>query len=150
MSGARCFGFGGLRSILPLLLLMACASIPAETRTMPAGYENYVLPAACADAATGWKSPMPIDYDAVRRASAVLYPTALPASGSAIPFLWFFIREDGGVAETRIWRSSGSEEVDRIAVDSGRRLRWRPATCGGAPVAGWYGHPMAVGGSRFP
>jgi outer membrane biosynthesis protein TonB len=62
--------------------------------------------------------------------------------------LWFFIREDGGVADTRLWRSSGSAEIDQLALELGREIRWQPATCGGQPWAKWYGHPMAMGGAQ--
>lgn len=112
---------------------------------MPSGYEGYRPPAACADSLATRTVPGPINYNAVGRSAAIRYPDVVPREGRPkIAFLWFFIREDGSVADTRLWRSSGSPEVDRIAVKLGRELRWRPATCAGQPFAQWYGHPMAL------
>ena len=138
--------------LLVLVLCAACASAPTQPpQVMPAGYEGYAPPAACTDSSAAKGPPIPINYDAVGRSAAVTSPDVLSRSGPPkIPFLWFFIRENGRVAETRLWRSSGSSEVDRIALDAGRQVLWRPATCGGQPVATWYGHPMAVGGAPYP
>ena len=45
---------------------------------------------------------------------------------------------DGAVTEVRLRRSSGSELLDRTAIDTVRKWRFRPATVDGKPVPEWY------------
>ena len=138
-----------LAALAPVFL-MACASTPDRGPSdLPASYAQYRPPAACADSSAKRGSPSPLNYDAVRRGATVSRPDLFPRGGpTRIAFLWYFVREDGGVADTRLWKSSGSSEVDGVAVDLGRRMRWQPATCSGTPVALWYGHPIALGGPQ--
>lgn len=130
------------------LVTAACgATISQPPRQLPAGYEEYRPPPVCQDSAAPKTQPLPLNYDAVRRSASITHPDLVPRdTPTRIAFLWFFIREDGSVATTHLWKTSGSSQIDDIALDLGRQVMWRPATCGGQPVAGWYGHPMAVGG----
>ncbi|MBA2432463.1 MAG: energy transducer TonB [Chthoniobacterales bacterium] len=132
-----------------LTLLNACASTPIRSpATPPAEYASYQAPTACGDSSATRTAPLPRNYDDVARQVAVAWPDKFPRGSRRTAFLWYFIRENGSVAETRLWRSSGSRDIDEIAVDAGREMVWRPATCGGQPVALWYGHPIALGTSR--
>jgi len=45
---------------------------------------------------------------------------------------------DGAVLDVRLRTSSGSPTLDRAAIDTVRRWRFRPATVDGQPVAEWY------------
>ncbi|WP_272486979.1 energy transducer TonB [Zeimonas sediminis] len=45
---------------------------------------------------------------------------------------------DGRVTDVRLKRSSGSELLDRTAIDTVRQWRFTPATVDGEPVAEWY------------
>ncbi len=45
---------------------------------------------------------------------------------------------DGAVTEVRLRQSSGSTLLDRTAIDTVRRWRFKPATIDGQPVAEWY------------
>ena len=45
---------------------------------------------------------------------------------------------DGTVAEIRLRKSSGSPLLDRTAIDTVRKWRFKPATVDGQPVAEWY------------
>jgi hypothetical protein len=130
------------------VVVAGCASAPDRGPSAPPlSYAQYRPPAVCADSAVPRRPPSPLNYDDVRRSATVSRPDLFPRGGSPrIAFLWYFVREDGGVAETRLWRSSGSRDVDEVALEAGRQLRWQPATCGGQPVALWYGHPIALGG----
>ena len=132
------------------LSLTACATTPDRGPSeLPASYALYRAPAVCSDSTAARTSPVPTNYDDVRRSATVSRPDLFPRGGTTrIVFLWYFVREDGGVAETRLWRTSGSPEVDNVALQAGRQMRWRPATCGGHAVALWYGHPIALGGNQ--
>lgn len=130
-------------------ILVSCGSVPNQAPTSrPAEYASYSPPVECADSAATKTVPMPRNYDDVRRAAAARYPDVVPANGGVkIAFLWYVIREDGRVAEVRLWRTSGSFDVDRIALHLGREMYWHPATCAGKAAATWYGHPIALGGA---
>ena len=45
---------------------------------------------------------------------------------------------DGKVTEIRLKQSSGSALLDRTAVDTVKKWRFKPATVDGRPVAEWY------------
>lgn len=45
---------------------------------------------------------------------------------------------DGRVTEVRLKQSSGSTLLDRTAIDTVKKWRFRPATVDGRPVAEWY------------
>jgi protein TonB len=45
---------------------------------------------------------------------------------------------DGSVLDVRVRTSSGSPLLDRSAIDTVRRWRFRPATVDGQPVSAWY------------
>jgi len=45
---------------------------------------------------------------------------------------------DGKVTEIRLKQSSGSALLDRTAVDTVKKWRFKPATVDGQPVAEWY------------
>ena len=45
---------------------------------------------------------------------------------------------DGAVLDVRLRTSSGSPTLDRAAIDTVRRWRFRPASVDGQPVAEWY------------
>lgn len=45
---------------------------------------------------------------------------------------------DGRVTEVRLRQSSGSTLLDRTAIDTVRKWRFKPATVDGQPVAEWY------------
>jgi outer membrane biosynthesis protein TonB len=127
----------------------SCGSIPhGVPASRPAEYVNYRPPVECADSAASKTVPMPRNHDDVRRMAVARYPDVMPANGGVkIVFLWYFVREDGRVAEVRPWRSSGSYDIDRIALELGREMYWHPATCAGKATAMWYGHPIAIGGA---
>lgn len=48
------------------------------------------------------------------------------------------VGSDGAVLDVRLRRSSGSPELDRSAVETVRRWRFKPATVDGRSVAEWY------------
>src|SRR5919198_4289391 len=135
--------------LVVLLSITSCATRTAQApRDRPEGYEQYRLPAACADTAAGRTRPLPTNYEDVQRSASLIRPDLVSRTAPPrVAFLWYFIREDGSTAEVRMWRSSGSREIDELALELGPRMRWRPPTCGGQPYAAWYGHPIAVGGA---
>ncbi len=45
---------------------------------------------------------------------------------------------DGTVSDVRLKQSSGSDTLDRTAVDTVRKWRFKPATVDGRPVSEWY------------
>ncbi|MFO0233172.1 MAG: energy transducer TonB [Burkholderiales bacterium] len=45
---------------------------------------------------------------------------------------------DGAVLDVQLRVSSGSPTLDRAAIDTVRRWRFRPATVDGQPVPEWY------------
>ena len=45
---------------------------------------------------------------------------------------------DGSVLEVRLRKSSGSKLLDRTAIDTVKKWRFRPATVDGKPVPEWY------------
>jgi protein TonB len=45
---------------------------------------------------------------------------------------------DGRVTDVRLKRSSGSDLLDRTAIETVRQWRFAPATVDGQPVAEWY------------
>ncbi len=134
---------------MALLVVSGCGGrANRPPTTVPAPYRDYRPPPACAVESSRKEAPMPLNYDEVRRAAGVRWPDLLPRTGTPrVAFLWYFLREDGSVAEVQLWRSSRSAEVDRVALQIGRDMRWRAPTCDGAPAAGWYGHPIALGGA---
>ena len=138
-----------IAAMFAAFLMPSCApSLQQSPLDRPSGYEQYQPPPACGDSSVPKQVPSPLNYDAVRRSASISRPDLVPPGApTRIAFLWFFIREDGGVADIRLWKTSGSSDIDDLAVELGRQVRWRPARCGGQPVANWYGHPMAVGGS---
>src|SRR5690349_13515691 len=134
--------------ILAGVLVFASCVSPAQhpPAELPAAYAQYRPPVACADSAHRASAPLPQNYDDVRRWTLLTRPDLFPRDGRVVTaFLWYFIREDGTVEETRLWRSSGSPAMDEVALEAGRQMRWRPALCAGQPVAMWYGHPVALG-----
>lgn len=48
------------------------------------------------------------------------------------------VDRDGRVTEVRLRQSSGSDLLDRTAIDTVRQWRFQPATVDGQPVAEWY------------
>lgn len=135
------------RLFLAAVLFTSCsvASADRPPASVPRGYETYRVPEACAPSSPRIV-PSPLNYNFVGRMAVQRYPDMFARGQIVTPFLWFFIREDGSVAEVRLWRSSGSAEMDRIGLEVGRELRWKPLTCGGVAIATWYGHPMGMGG----
>jgi outer membrane biosynthesis protein TonB len=130
------------------LATASCARVDVPPGTRPSGYETYVEPAACADPTATHAPPTPINYNDIRRTASLQHPELFPRNGQVeILFLWYFIREDGSVADVKLWRPSRSPTVDMIALDAGRRIRWHPARCAGQAIATWYGHPIALGGA---
>jgi protein TonB len=49
-----------------------------------------------------------------------------------------YVGEDGRVSDVKLKKSSGSDLLDRTAIDTVRRWRFEPATVDGKPVAEWY------------
>lgn len=45
---------------------------------------------------------------------------------------------DGSVSDVRLKQSSGSDTLDRTAVETVKKWRFKPATVDGRPVAEWY------------
>lgn len=131
------------------VVLIACASAPNHGPSeLPTSYAQYRPPAVCGDSTVARRSPRPLNYEHVRRSAAMARPDLFPRDGpTRIAFLWYFVQEDGRVAEARLWKSSGSPVVDDVAVQMGRDMQWQPAMCGSEPVALWYGHPIALGGT---
>lgn len=136
-----------LHLVVGALTTTSCATKPPEVpRELPTGYERYRLPAACADSANR-TAPLPTNYEDVQSSAALVRPDLVSRTSAVrVAFLWYFIREDGSTADVRLWRSSGSQPIDQLALELGPRMRWRPATCAGQPYARWYGHPIAIGG----
>lgn len=127
--------------------LTSCASADQAPTTRPAGYETYALPAECANPAAAKTVPHPINYDEIRRLASFRFSNRFPQDGPRqTVFLWYFIRESGTVADVRLWRPGPSPEINNMAMDLGSEMRWRPATCDGQAIAGWYGHPISLGG----
>jgi len=48
------------------------------------------------------------------------------------------VDQDGRVSDVRLKKSSGSDLLDRTAIETVREWRFQPATVGGKPVAEWY------------
>jgi periplasmic protein TonB len=48
------------------------------------------------------------------------------------------VSAEGAVLEVKLKRTSGSELLDRAAVDAVKRWRFRPAQVDGKPTAEWY------------
>jgi hypothetical protein len=136
--------------LAPLALVPACASSSANQPpgTVPSREHGDRPSTLCVDRSQPYRPPVPLNYDAVRRSVGIHWPDQIPQSGPPIVlFLRFFIRENGSTAKVEIWRSSRNPQVDDIALQVGTELRWQPARCGESPIAGWYGHPIALGGA---
>lgn len=62
--------------------------------------------------------------------------------GTAV--LDMLVRKDGNVGQTRVHRSSGSDELDAAAKDAARRFEFAPAMdAKGNPVAVWIRQPFS-------
>jgi TonB family protein len=48
------------------------------------------------------------------------------------------VAEDGSVKQVLVRRSSGSQVLDRSAIEAVRKWRFEPATVDGQAVAEWY------------
>lgn len=48
------------------------------------------------------------------------------------------VERDGRVSDVRLKRSSGSNLLDRTAIETVRDWHFQPATVDGKPVAEWY------------
>ena len=46
----------------------------------------------------------------------------------------FTVGKDGAPAQVQIVRSSGNPELDRLALDTARKWRFKPATRDGQPI----------------
>ena len=55
------------------------------------------------------------------------------------------VRPDGSVGEVQVQASSGSMRLDRAAIDSVKRWKFRPATRGGQAVESWATVPITFG-----
>ena len=53
-----------------------------------------------------------------------------------------FVMADGRAGEVNPYRSSGFERLDRTALESVARWRFRPARRGGKPIADWVVVPV--------
>lgn len=58
------------------------------------------------------------------------------------------VRPDGSVGEVQVQASSGSMRLDRAAIDSVKRWKFRPATRGGQAVESWATVPITFGLKR--
>ena len=61
-----------------------------------------------------------------------------------------FVREDGEVADGRVFRSAGRTDIDRFALDILMRARFSPATTGDFPIPVWIRLPMTFTGPSAP
>ncbi|ODS97806.1 MAG: hypothetical protein ABS56_08170 [Lautropia sp. SCN 69-89] len=139
----------------------APAPEPAPTPVQPATSSNAITPAATSGAST------PPATAAVAATAAAAVATREAARGSArsgphVDATWsgnvpppyptmarrmgdqgevrldVHVGADGRVTEVRLRQSSGSTLLDRTAIDTVRKWRFRPATVDGQPVAEWY------------
>lgn len=71
------------------------------------------------------------------------YPAALREAGIGGEVVaWFYIDAEGRVVETRIFRSSGYEDLDRAALDVANRFEFTPALDGDRNVPVWIQFPL--------
>ena len=61
-----------------------------------------------------------------------------------------FVREDGEVADGRVFRSAGRTDIDRFALDILMRARFSPAMIGDFPIPVWIRLPMTFTGPSAP
>lgn len=71
------------------------------------------------------------------------YPPILRDAGiGGVAIVFFFINEEGVVAEARVQQSSGHEALDQAAVRVARQFRFSPALNRGEPVPVWVQIPI--------
>lgn len=82
--------------------------------------------------------PKPVDPEGTKRAFEA---GLLNIRGSTTPSvevrLWFLIGKSGAVEDTRVSNTSGSAELDSLAVSLAREIRFQPATLQGEPTCVW-------------
>lgn len=59
--------------------------------------------------------------------------------------VWYFVTEDGRVQDTRVARSSGSPELDELALRAATEWRFTPARNRDQPRAVWVSLPVVFG-----
>ena len=77
----------------------------------------------------------------------LLTPARTSAGAGKTPQVWLLVDESGGVRRAQIHISAGGD-FDIAAVDSAKRLRFRPARRGDSAVASWIALPVPVGEIR--
>lgn len=70
---------------------------------------------------------------------------ALPDTPTGRVDAWFFVNEEGRVTDTRLARSSGSPELDELALRSAVEWRFTPAMNRDQPRAVWVSLPVVFG-----
>jgi len=140
----RQIGRYGIACIIGLGLV-ACATALGQTAARRPLGDDPQLPAICRDTTVQQYAPLPANYDDVRRAAATAYPDVIGRSRTVVAFLWFDVLADGSTGNVALLKSSGDRRADEVALQVGRRMRWRPARCGDQPVSTRYGHPIAMG-----
>ena len=137
------------------------AAEPAPTSTQPTTPSNAITSAATAGASTppapgavaATAAPAVATRDAGRGSARSAphvdatwsgnvpppYPTMARRMGDQGEVrLDVHVGADGRVTEVRLRQSSGSTLLDRTAIDTVRKWRFKPATVDGQPVAEWY------------
>ena len=71
------------------------------------------------------------------------YPAEIKAAGiGGTVVVKSFIDSSGEVVKVGILESSGSEQLDRAALEAARKSKFKPALKNGQPVATWISHKM--------
>lgn len=122
---------------------VGAASPPAPTAAAGAAAAAASAPSAPGTAARGgaaagarstprvdatWSGNVPPPYPAMARRTGEQGEVRLDV----------YVDVDGRVTEVRLRQSSGSTLLDRTAIDTVRKWRFKPATVDGQPVAEWY------------
>lgn len=86
-----------------------------------------------------------VDYALTSNPPPAYPPQAKARHEQGTVHLRLQVRPDGSVGEIQVKRSSGSQRLDRAAVDAVSRWRFKPATQGGKPVESWTNVPITFG-----
>jgi bla regulator protein blaR1 len=79
----------------------------------------------------------------IRAALAAEYPPILRDAGiGGVVMVYFFIDEEGVVAEAQVKQPSGHQALDQAAVRAARQFRFSPALNQGEPVPVWVQIPI--------
>ncbi|HKJ92633.1 MAG TPA: TonB family protein [Longimicrobiales bacterium] len=65
-------------------------------------------------------------------------------------YVWLRVGRDGTVGDSRVSRTSGRIEVDRIALDAASIATFEPGLLDGQPLETWVSLPFVVGSHGQP